>query len=105
MTDSVGVAIGPVPAGRQARDRGYWAQAGHDLCRDWTAMIGLVIVLAIVAAAVFAPLLAPHDPNVQNRLGLSIDGSPLGPSSTYPAGTDAAGRDELSRLLFGARIS
>jgi peptide/nickel transport system permease protein len=62
--------------------------------------LGLVIVTAFSFAAICAPLLAPHDPNqidVLNNLAA--------PSSHFPLGTDDLGRDELSRLLFGARLS
>ncbi|MEM9430571.1 MAG: ABC transporter permease subunit [Pseudomonadota bacterium] len=60
----------------------------------------LLLALAFVALAVLGPLVAPHDPaqiDIPNRL------SP--PSATWPLGTDALGRDTLSRLLHGARWS
>jgi peptide/nickel transport system permease protein len=62
--------------------------------------IGLAIFLAIVAAAVFAPLLAPHDPLEQDVLDRLKP-----PSTEHLLGTDYFGRDTLSRLLYGARIS
>jgi peptide/nickel transport system permease protein len=64
-----------------------------------------LVILAIVLAAVFAPYLAPHGPDVQLAEGLSDDGGPLPPSITFPLGTDLLGRDLLARLLFGARTS
>jgi peptide/nickel transport system permease protein len=68
--------------------------------------IGAIGVALIIGAAIFAPLLAPHDPNFQFRgEGLTPAGDPLGPSAKFPLGTDKLGRDELSRLLFGARTS
>ena len=68
--------------------------------------IGAVGVGLIIGAAVFAPLIAPHDPNFQFRgEGLTRAGDPLGPSAKFPLGTDKLGRDELSRLLYGARTS
>jgi peptide/nickel transport system permease protein len=81
--------------------------------RVWRALrgnasfwIGSVMVVLIVAAAVFAPVLAPHDPDQQfRREGLNAHGDPIGPSAGFPLGTDLLGRDELSRLLFGARNS
>lgn len=69
-------------------------------------MIGAVILSAVVLVAIFAPLIAPHDPYLQN-LGLRLkppfwlDGSEPG----YPLGTDTLGRDYLSRMIHGARIS
>jgi peptide/nickel transport system permease protein len=68
-------------------------------------MLGLGIAAALVLAAIFAPLLAPHSPTFQQSLGLSESGSPLPPNSHFLLGTDSLGRDELSRLLYGARIS
>ncbi|WP_404862167.1 ABC transporter permease subunit [Georhizobium sp. MAB10] len=70
------------------------------------AVIGLVIFLIIVAIAVFAPLLAPHAPTIQNRDALLIP--PMweeGGRSAYILGTDPVGRDVLSRLMYGARFS
>jgi peptide/nickel transport system permease protein len=67
--------------------------------------IGCVGVSAIIAAAVFAPVLAPHNPIEQFRDGLTSRGDPVGPSAKFPLGTDLLGRDELSRLLYGARTS
>ncbi len=65
------------------------------------AMIGLVIIVALVLTALFAPLLAPHDPYVQD-LGKRL--LPLG-TEGHLLGTDSLGRDILSRLIFGARIT
>ena len=70
------------------------------------AVIGLAICVALVIIAVFAPLLAPHDPDVQNRTALLLP--PVwetGGNATYLLGTDAVGRDLLSRLIYGARFS
>ena len=63
-------------------------------------LIGLIIVLFMVVIAVFAPLLAPYDPT---ELHLNAVLEP--PSNTFLLGTDALGRDVLSRLLYGARAS
>ena len=62
--------------------------------------IGLAIFLAVVLAAIFAPLLAPHDPLEQDVLDRLQP-----PSADHLLGTDYFGRDTLSRLLYGARIS
>lgn len=68
--------------------------------------IGAIAVVLIIGAAILAPILAPYDPNFQFRgEGLTVGGDPLGPTSKFPLGTDKLGRDELSRLLFGARTS
>jgi peptide/nickel transport system permease protein len=62
--------------------------------------IGLVILALLVAFALLAPLLAPHDPVRQN-----LDQDLLRYSSDHPLGTDKLGRDILSRTLYGGRIS
>ena len=63
-------------------------------------LLGAVLCAVVVLAALFAPLLAPHDPIDQ-----SIVDRLAPPSAAYPLGTDAYGRDVLARILFGARIS
>ncbi len=70
------------------------------LVRDRSAAVGMVVVLLFVLGAIAAPWLAPQDPNVTdfgNRFAP--------PSLDHPLGTDHVGRDELSRLLHGARLS
>jgi peptide/nickel transport system permease protein len=69
--------------------------------RDLKAKIGVVIVTLFVLAAVFAPELAPHDPMAQDFAPLQAPAL----SSEAPLGTDSFGRDLLSRLMFGARVS
>lgn len=69
------------------------------------ALFSFVIIILIVASAVFAPLLAPYDPNKQFEQGLTLQGSPLAPNSEFLFGTDLLGRDLLSRLMYGARTS
>lgn len=73
--------------------------------KDKAALAGLAIVLVVVAAALFAPVLAPFDPNRQFFEGLTIEGAPLPPGAPYWLGTDLLGRDLLSRLIWGARAS
>ena len=86
----------PVPA-----SRGYWASVAIRLSRDPVAMIALAVVLAIVLAAIFAPLIAPADPlkgSMIRRL------RPIG-FPGYPLGSDELGRDMLTRLIYGGRLS
>ena len=61
---------------------------------------GVVLLMVLGAGALFAPLLAPHDPLRQN-----LDGDLLTSSKAHPLGTDKLGRDILSRTLYGGRIS
>lgn len=74
-------------------------------------MAGLALVTVIVLLALLAPLIAPHDPTEQFRDGLTLDGQPVpstllaSGSTQFILGTDAVGRDMLSRLLYGGRVS
>jgi peptide/nickel transport system permease protein len=79
---------------------GLWTLIGRGLRRSRSTMIGGGIVLAITLVAVFAPVLSPHDPQ-----GINVIDRLQGPNRTYPFGTDNLGRDTLSRVIFGARIS
>src|ERR1700681_4707179 len=65
-----------------------------------TSWIGLVVFLIVVLAAILAPVIAPFDPNDQNILEKL-----RAPTLEHWLGTDYFGRDTLSRLLYGARIS
>ena len=74
--------------------------------RNSKLLAGVVIVLAVVLAAVFAPLLAPQDPNkVDLRSRLVPPGGSVEAGSMSILGTDQLGRDLLSRMMFGARVS
>ena len=99
-----------------ARVRGLWSQYAllwplarrrlaipgrlRPFWRDAAAGVGLSLITVVFVAAVGAPLLAPHDPtavHLEQRL--------LAPNRHFPLGTDHLGRDELSRLLYGARTT
>ena len=67
-----------------------------------SATVGAAMVASLVMVAVFAPLLAPHDPV---RAVAATYGDPGAPSLKFPMGTDELGRDVLSRIIYGARIS
>lgn len=70
------------------------------------ALMGLIIVVGVLLVALFAPVLAPHAPNLTNSaVFLQPPAWQTGGSWTYPLGTDAIGRDILSRLMHGARLS
>ena len=66
----------------------------------WVVVLGTVISLFLIVVAIFAPLLAPYDPNEQHLTQIRL---PPGPQ--YKLGTDDLGRDVLSRLIYGSRIS
>lgn len=88
-------------AAEPARPKGPLAR----LAQRKLALFGLFLIVAVVAGAVFAPLLAPYDPNAQHFDGLTIEGAPMPPGGAYPLGTDLLGRDLLSRILYGAQTS
>ena len=73
--------------------------------RDKFAMVGLAAIIVIVLLAVFAPWIAPHNPLTQFNDGITMQGMPVGSSAKFPLGTDTLGRDMLSRILYGARVS
>jgi peptide/nickel transport system permease protein len=70
------------------------------LLRESTTVAGVVLLLFFMGLAVLAPLLSPRDP-----LAPDVQASLTPPSPAYPLGTDKLGRDILSRMLYGARIS
>ena len=80
---------------------GYWAGVMRRFRRDPVAMIALFVVLALILMAVFAPLVAPADPY---RASMLRRLRPIG-TEGFPLGTDELGRDMLSRLIHGGRLS
>ncbi len=73
--------------------------------RDRLAMLGLATILLLLFVGLFAPVISPYNPNEQFFDGLTLEGSPLPPGERFWFGTDTNGRDQFSRLLFGARTS
>jgi len=82
-----------------------WGEIWRRFRRDKFAMIGAIVIILLVAIAILAPWIAPHDPTTQYDEGLTMQGMPVGPSSQFWLGTDTLGRDLLSRLMYGARVS
>jgi peptide/nickel transport system permease protein len=81
--------------------RGYWVSVGYRLRYDPITMFFGFVVLLIVLAAIFAPLLAPFNPYKESIIGRL---KPFG-WKNHLLGTDELGRDLLSRLLYGGRVS
>jgi peptide/nickel transport system permease protein len=73
--------------------------------KDRIAVYSLGVIAVFILAALMAPFLAPYDPSEQFFDGLTLEGSPLPPSTRYWFGTDTNGRDQFSRLLYGAQTS
>ena len=80
--------------------RTRWWKAIRRFYRDPKAVIASAILLTFIFVAIFAPLLALHPVNEQN-----VSRSLLGPSWDHPMGTDRLGRDLLTRMMYGTRIS
>lgn len=73
--------------------------------KDRVALFGLAVIVIVVLAALLAPAVAPYDPSEQFLDGLTLEGAPLPPNERFWFGTDTNGRDQFSRLLYGARTS
>lgn len=86
---------GPTP-GQMLRRRVF----GHQ-----GLLIGLVVLILLTLVAVFAPVLAPHDPYAQSLMNRMEPPVFMGGTWEHPLGTDHLGRDYLSRLIYGARVS
>lgn len=90
-------ATAPQPAQPKRKRKTFWSR----WLTDPLALTGLLMLLAFLAMAIFAPALAPHDPAFPDlRARLSPPGTP-----GHLLGTDQMGRDVLSRLIFGSRIT
>ncbi|HEX6874577.1 MAG TPA: ABC transporter permease [Nocardioidaceae bacterium] len=94
---------------RRIEGRSPWVLAWERLRRDRLAMFSLGVIILIVLVALFAPVFAAitgHGPNEQYRdIGLTPQGLPVAPNSTFWFGTDDLGRDVLVRVAYGARVS
>lgn len=80
------------------RERSLWGDAWQRFAHNQMSVLGLTIVLFFAAAAAFAPLIAPFNPQAM-ELGNNF----AAPSAEHPFGTDKLGRDVLSRIIFGGR--
>jgi ABC-type dipeptide/oligopeptide/nickel transport system permease subunit len=93
-------SVAAAPFGEDVRQvqsfgRGAWRLAR----RQPLAAVFVVLLLAVIVLGLAAPVIAPHEPSAL------VDARLLSPSAKYPLGTDELGRDVLSRVIFGARIS
>jgi len=88
-------------SGKAEAGESPWALAGRRFRRHRQAMLGLGLLVVLTLATLLTPILAPYDPDAVNLAA----GRLLGPSATHWMGTDELGRDILSRVLYGARIS
>ena len=88
-------------AAQITRSPGYWSTVWRRFRRDPVAVGALIVIVLLVLIAIFAPFVAPQDP----YKGMTL--RRLKPPGTegYPLGTDELGRDMLTRLIYGARLS
>lgn len=109
MTELVTGTGGPVQAGPAAAQQGaepsvarvsQWSDIRHRFFANKLAVVGLGIIVLLVLVAVLAPVLAPFDPLKQD-----LNATLQSPGGSHLLGTDALGRDQLSRLIYGSRIA
>ncbi|MDR7468275.1 MAG: ABC transporter permease, partial [Armatimonadota bacterium] len=91
----------PAPGAAVRRPPTVWRR----LRANPSALLGLVVIGLVVVLALLAPWVAPYDPAEQFFDGLTLEGRPLPPNARFYLGTDLLGRDLLSRLIYGARVS
>jgi peptide/nickel transport system permease protein len=98
---NISVDASKVPALRPERSPGYWQTVGRRFVRDPAALVAAAMIFVLLLLVVAGPWLAPADPYAASML------SRLKPIGTpgFPLGTDELGRDMLSRLIVGARLS
>jgi peptide/nickel transport system permease protein len=83
------------------KPQGYWRGVGRRFARDKVAVVAACVAGGMILMAIFAPWIAPQDP-FQGTMIRRL--SPIG-TEGYPLGADELGRDMLSRLIYGARLS
>ena len=96
------------PATRQSAPAGRLQMYSRALLHDKITLVALLFLLVLMIAAVFAPWVAPFDPNDQSLFMRNMPPLTMpeeGGSIPHLLGTDFLGRDELSRIIFGGRIS
>lgn len=92
--------VKPAELERFEKGRSLWEDASVRLRKNRLAMFGLVVLVVIGLLAIFAPWITPYTYEAQN---LQLGATP--PSAQYWLGTDVFGRDQLTRILYGSRIS
>lgn len=101
MSNSMTLPQNPIVEQAASKQRSYWGSVGYRLRYDPVTVFFGCVVLAIVLATIFAPLLAPFDPYKESIIGRL---KPMGWKG-HLLGTDELGRDLLSRLIYGGRVS
>lgn len=106
MTDAASDGLTRLAPQTAPRWRRELARAGRSMVAAKWPLLALFILFVVTFVAIFGPMLSPMDPNRQNiMLRLAEPGAPGARGAIHWLGSDALGRDVLSRLLYGARIS
>ena len=90
---------------RKSQHGNLWFEAWLRFKRNRLAMLGLIMVVSVIMVALFAPFLAPYEPSKQLIWTEGKAAKLAPPSSAHWMGTDLYGRDIMSRIIFGSRIS
>jgi peptide/nickel transport system permease protein len=101
LTAASGLQMGVPDDAPALRVRGYWRTVGYRLRYDYVTMFFALVIVLIALGAICAPLLAPFDPL---KTGMAYRLKPIG-FRNFALGTDELGRDMLSRLIYGGRMS
>lgn len=100
--------------GNMRKSRSLWSNAFRRLRRNKMAMAGLIFLALLLLVAIFAPVIAPHNPiqtdvaeaGTYRKAAWLSDPNPLRTGNwNYPLGTDSIGRDVFSRMVYGTRVS
>lgn len=107
MSNSV---LSPTALSNAEAEPSFWVEQlrafARSLVRDTAGLIGLLLFLLVVFAALFAPWLAPHDPLEQDLKASKLPPAWMAEGDwSHPLGTDPLGRDLFSRILYGSRVS
>jgi dipeptide transport system permease protein len=103
---SAGNRTAPSSAALAGAPPGPWREFRSGFCANHGAVAGFAVVVTLLLMALLADLIAPHPPGATNDEAFLMPPFwQAGGSLTYPLGTDAIGRDILSRLIHGARLS
>ena len=103
--DPAPLPIAP-PTAQPRPTASWWGDVWRRFRRQRLSLVAAVVLLTMAILAILAPMVSPYDPTQQfRREGLSPLGEPLAPNAQFWLGTDGLGRDLLSRLLWGGRIS
>ena len=103
-------ALSPTALSKVEAEPSFWAEQlrsfARSLMRDTAGLVGLVLFLLVVFAALFAPWLVPHDPLEQDLKASKLPPAWMAKGDwSHPLGTDPLGRDLFSRILYGSRVS